>query len=359
MGWQEKEKEELLLQFAWARRCFGNHFAFPRYWGTIQPEDKIVAIHPGKWNRLGGPDFQQARLHFRGSILTGDIELHWSREDYFAHGHHEDRAYDNVILHAYYFPVTTLKNPLLIEDSHKLPPLEVALAPAMQTSWEEIDIQFHQSSLEPFPPVREAPLANANKRWKGKREWAARHIEAEGWFQACHLVFLDALARPPSRQIIRDWGKTHPWPEVLKGDPKNMPNLPWLSGIRPNGQPQKRLSQYLQWSKNHPQWPEQLPQQLENLWPGKASTWSRHWEDYLKQAGWGIAVSRDLLINAALPLVAALNPRISGRLRLAWMKLPPGNFPEDISGQLRRAGLPLDNGHHQALLPSKNNLIRG
>lgn len=57
-------------------------------------------IAPGWWNKLKGPDFINAQIEFNGKLITGDVEIHRHNRDWFHHGHHEDPAYNNVVLHA-------------------------------------------------------------------------------------------------------------------------------------------------------------------------------------------------------------------------------------------------------------------
>lgn len=40
-----------------------------------------------------------ARLRINGQLWAGNVELHVKASQWYAHGHEEDHAYDNVILH--------------------------------------------------------------------------------------------------------------------------------------------------------------------------------------------------------------------------------------------------------------------
>jgi len=54
---------------------------------------------PGTENELGGPDFQYASILLDGMEWAGPVEIHIRSSDWYAHQHHLDVAYENVILH--------------------------------------------------------------------------------------------------------------------------------------------------------------------------------------------------------------------------------------------------------------------
>ncbi|HOC68718.1 MAG: hypothetical protein BWX80_01098 [Candidatus Hydrogenedentes bacterium ADurb.Bin101] len=72
--------------------------AFPDRLSTREGH-RVRILSPGWWNKLPGPDFTNAQVEFNGNLCTGDIEIHSDAADWYAHGHHNDPAYTNVILH--------------------------------------------------------------------------------------------------------------------------------------------------------------------------------------------------------------------------------------------------------------------
>lgn len=78
-----------------------------RAWNALPRDVEMVTrngssvriISTGDWNIEAGPDFKNAKIEINNQTVAGDIEIHRSPGDWFAHGHHLDPAYDNVVLH--------------------------------------------------------------------------------------------------------------------------------------------------------------------------------------------------------------------------------------------------------------------
>jgi hypothetical protein len=86
---------EKLLQKIWLRGDFNRANA------VLSDGRRLKIVHPGKWNLLGGPDFGDARLRFSDTPereTHGDVEVHLRANDWDAHGHARDPAYDQVVI---------------------------------------------------------------------------------------------------------------------------------------------------------------------------------------------------------------------------------------------------------------------
>jgi hypothetical protein len=83
---------ELELQALWFSGAFGRDFR-----STTGKKIRIVQF--GEWNRGSGPDFFQAAVEIDGEFRAGSLELDPRSEDWEAHGHSMNPAFEEVVLH--------------------------------------------------------------------------------------------------------------------------------------------------------------------------------------------------------------------------------------------------------------------
>jgi Protein of unknown function (DUF2851) len=64
--------------------------------------EKVEVVHFGIWNREPGPDFCRALVLIDGEKFAGDIEIDQDARDWETHGHSQNPAYENVVLHLFF-----------------------------------------------------------------------------------------------------------------------------------------------------------------------------------------------------------------------------------------------------------------
>ncbi|MEI6435094.1 MAG: DUF2851 family protein, partial [Bacteroidota bacterium] len=89
--------------------------------------EPLVVLHPGEQNSDGGPDFFNARLKIGNTTWAGNVEIHLRSSDWYKHGHQDDLAYRNAILHVVFeddypvrFPDGVFLQTLAVKDRFPL-----------------------------------------------------------------------------------------------------------------------------------------------------------------------------------------------------------------------------------------------
>ncbi|MDR2928425.1 MAG: DUF2851 family protein [Cytophagaceae bacterium] len=84
---------EELFHYLWRFRLY-----LPEMYKTSDGQ-ALEIIHPGMPNKDAGPDFFNAKIKLGDTLWAGNVELHLKASDWNRHGHQNNKAYDNVILH--------------------------------------------------------------------------------------------------------------------------------------------------------------------------------------------------------------------------------------------------------------------
>ena len=90
----EAASGEYELQRRWAESRWPTPFLHSGRPGPVR------VISPGRWNRGPGPDFRDAQiLDESGRARRGNVELHLEASAWIQHGHADDPAYQDILLH--------------------------------------------------------------------------------------------------------------------------------------------------------------------------------------------------------------------------------------------------------------------
>jgi hypothetical protein len=138
---------ELAIQALWFEQLY-------RPILTTDDGRTVEIIQPGFWNHAGGPDFTRAAVRFadRPDVVVGSVEVHLRPDDWHAHGHHADAAYDETVLHVVwdgdpgrkFFPATS--------SFRRLP--QVVLSRQIIAPWEELRPLCDEVAQGPRPGAR-------------------------------------------------------------------------------------------------------------------------------------------------------------------------------------------------------------
>lgn len=72
--------------------------------GSTERHGAVRILEQGRWNRTYGPDFTHAEIELNGQRLRGSIEIDPRAQDWEAHGHGANPAFDDVVLHVVFTP---------------------------------------------------------------------------------------------------------------------------------------------------------------------------------------------------------------------------------------------------------------
>ncbi|MBI5425727.1 MAG: DUF2851 family protein [Opitutae bacterium] len=344
-------------------------------------------VFPGRWNLLGGPDFRTAQLRIDGHEIVGDVEVHFHARDWRAHGHAENAAYAEVVLHVLLFPPESGEPPQRRADGTGIPAL--VLLPLLHRDLEEYaaddalealtarDEWRRLEELANLPPdVLRARLAElAHQRWNAKVATARQRIARLGFDAAAHHTALEILGyrhnRVPMLATAERWG-IDDW--RAGEDDRVVAALAsvhgWQThGVRPANHPRTRLAQYREWVARVPDWPRRLAEwggALPVLAFGPDVTTA-----HARRAGvfrvLHEQLSRDVMADAVsgprfdtlvcdgfLPLLAASDERPG--LDEFWFHWFAGDLPDAVRRGLKRLAVtgtrdwPLSHGAAQGLL---------
>lgn len=107
--------KEDFLHFIWQFQHFDKS-------GLISTRGQELRIlQTGIPNSDAGADFDLARLSINGVAWHGSVEIHLQSSDWYHHQHHQDEAYNTVVLHV----VWEEDQPILREDGSFVPTLEL------------------------------------------------------------------------------------------------------------------------------------------------------------------------------------------------------------------------------------------
>jgi len=367
---------EKLLQQIWARGDFDRSRL------TTTDGRRIGVLYPGRWNALGGPDFKEARLRFEdGEVVQGDVELHLHADDWAAHRHAADPAYDRVCLHVVLFPPAAVHR-TTAGDGRLIP--VAALLPLLHCDLEEYAAEAAVEHLAGRPsdriitalreltePELRAELrTHSERRWRQKVHFARLRVARLGWTAACQHAALEILGYRFNRAPMLRLAAKHPLAEWAGGrldTARIFAGENWsLQGVRPANHPRTRLRQYAAWVGQAPDWPARLERVARQL-PVIADTMDTaaarrehrltKWREDMAGliCGGVIGGTRldNLVCDGWLPLLAA---HTGADVHGLWQHWFPGDLPPVLVRALRDVGVfagrkhPASHGPAQGLL---------
>ena len=185
--------EPSLTELEWQSRWFAGDFGTQFLTTNGEP---VEIVQFGWWNRGAGPDFRECSIRFRGEVMRGSIELDPAARDWEHHGHAQNPAYEDVVLHLFFhqesaeFFTRTAAHRLVPQVllSQKISPGAHAPQPAAKPGRCSL-------SLGIWPTGKISSLFEAAARYRLELKSARwqRVIVAHGWDQAMFQGLAETL----------------------------------------------------------------------------------------------------------------------------------------------------------------------
>lgn len=119
---------EKLLHYAW------KHKILPLRQLRTSEGKELEIIDPGLSNQNAGPDFFNAKVKIDGIMWAGNVEIHLRSSDWYRHGHQEDDAYNNVILHV----AEELDTEVKTHAGKQLPQLQLTIPEKLKHDYQQL-----------------------------------------------------------------------------------------------------------------------------------------------------------------------------------------------------------------------------
>lgn len=158
---------------------------------------EIEVLDPGIHNHDSGPDFFNSKLKINGVEWIGNVEIHIKASDWYRHGHAEDPAYDNVILHV----VGLSDKRVTRADGSCVPQIEMTFPEKLYQTYsrlsEKTDYLKCASGLGDLPSINKTDWLEtlALERMQQKAEKVKEILQSTSgdWEQTCFILLARGL----------------------------------------------------------------------------------------------------------------------------------------------------------------------
>ncbi len=192
--------QEIQLQKLWKSRKL---FKFNQSLTTTAGKT-VEVLYSGIENLDSGPDFKEAVIKLDGTILKGDIEVHLDAAGWYTHEHHQDPAYNNVILHII-SKASTSERYIEREDGVKVHQVHVRIN-SDSSDPKATSKADSKEERNPFSIVQDCPLSQSDEtqilatiqaagecRLQEKVEQLKEDLIHASWDQLAYKKILEAL----------------------------------------------------------------------------------------------------------------------------------------------------------------------
>ena len=203
---------EQLLHYIWKHRILPLH--------ELRTTDGrlVEIIDPGLHNHHSGPDFFNAKIRLDGTLWVGNVEIHERSADWFLHGHDQDPAYNNVVLHI----ASTIDMDVMTADGSRPPQMELQVPPHVMQNYQRL------LADDRYPPCRDTVMqlpslavhswmsALGAERLSSKCDAIDQRVKAAGgsWEQAFFATIARGFGFGVNSEAFELWASGLPFMQV-------------------------------------------------------------------------------------------------------------------------------------------------
>ena len=119
---------EQLLHYIWKYKLYTNQTF------VSSDGDEIEILDTGMLNSNAGPDFFNSKIKVGDKTWAGNIEIHKSSSDWKKHKHHNDPAYNSIILHV----VEKMDCDIYTQDQRKIPQITIEIPENVASNYSQL-----------------------------------------------------------------------------------------------------------------------------------------------------------------------------------------------------------------------------
>ncbi|MEM8891074.1 MAG: DUF2851 family protein, partial [Bacteroidota bacterium] len=176
--------------------------------------EKIYIRNPGQWNRNQGPDFLDAHLSIDGMEWHGHVELHVNSQDWYKHGHHQDKNYNSTILHV---ALISQGKQIFREDGSPIPEivLKERISPELLNSYQSLHLKqekipcsehaIHSTQFLIEKSLESAALERIKAKAISIRQ--ALEDQVQDWEEVIWQELMAIMGGPVNKEAFRDLAK--------------------------------------------------------------------------------------------------------------------------------------------------------
>lgn len=203
------------MQYVWQFRLWPTHDMV-----TVDGR-RVEVIDPGTLNRDSGPDFFNAKISIGGQMWIGNVEIHVRASDWHRHGHHDDPAYDTVILHVVERDDARISR----KNGHEMPQMIMTCAPDFAEKYHSL-VNNHARELACGGEISAIPSLNivdwitslGFQRLQHKADRVKDYMRKHSgsWLDAMYITFARALGFGTNAEPFEMLAVTTPLRHVLR-----------------------------------------------------------------------------------------------------------------------------------------------